>query len=256
MIGAFKASRATSHQVLPSGDFGAVKLSESGGYRGRWAVRGSERVDLNLRLRKTQAGSERPDFPMVPSGYSRGTPMFFDPGDYLVPTAAAEPTKRQLGAARQRALLCRCMVQLAAEQGYESASVQKAVRLSGLGKGTFYSLFERGEACLLEAFERCAETIPPFPRASDGRSGSPEQTSVFLNCRQGRRPCFSCQARRSPLNTAETGRRARRGGRRACRAASRRRRRRGRGQRAGPAPGPARPGRGARRAAGSALRRP
>lgn len=88
----------------------------------------------------------------------------FDPGRYLREGPRGGKGKRALQRAGQRALLCRCMVELAAAEGYEGATVQKSVRLSGLGKGTFYGLFEDSEACLLEAFERCAEAI--FGRVS------------------------------------------------------------------------------------------
>lgn len=89
--------------------------------------------------------------------------VFFDPKDYLEHDPAQAASKRKAASlqlrARQRATFCRGMVQVAAEQGFESASIKKAAQLSGLSRATFYRLFESCEACLLEAFERCAQTI-------------------------------------------------------------------------------------------------
>jgi AcrR family transcriptional regulator len=89
--------------------------------------------------------------------------MFFDPEDYLEgdPTRAktpveAERLRRQAG---QRAALCEAMTRLAAQHGFEAATAQRIFGAAELGSGTFYKLFEDREACLLTAFERCAEAI-------------------------------------------------------------------------------------------------
>lgn len=102
--------------------------------------------------------------------------LFFDPDSYLhghgdpQQAESGREAKQLLRDARKRARLCSCMVQVAARRGYAAASVDETVRLSGFGKGVFYRLFDSKEACLLEAFERCAETI--FARvAAAGRGG-------------------------------------------------------------------------------------
>ena len=87
--------------------------------------------------------------------------MFFEPNTFLhgdpENVGSVRDAKRLQREARQRAGLCRCMVQVAAKRGYGRTSIDEAVRLSSFGKGTFYKLFDSREACLLEAFERCAE---------------------------------------------------------------------------------------------------
>jgi len=91
--------------------------------------------------------------------------MFFDPDDYLErePGAARSESKREAGrlarAARQRAALCEAMTRVAAERGLEGATIDAAVQTAGFSRGTFYRLYETREACVLEAFEHCADTL-------------------------------------------------------------------------------------------------
>lgn len=89
--------------------------------------------------------------------------MFFDPNGYIHGDPAKAETefgaRRLRREGRQRAGLCRCMAQVAARRGFEAATIDDAVRLSGFGKATFYKLFEDKDACLLEGFERCGEAI-------------------------------------------------------------------------------------------------
>jgi len=89
--------------------------------------------------------------------------MFFDAKDYLgheqagaMTPAEAERLKRE---AAQRARLCATMTRLAARHGFAAVSAQQVFSAAELGSGTFYKLFADREACLLEAFERCAGTI-------------------------------------------------------------------------------------------------
>ena len=91
------------------------------------------------------------------------TTMFFDPSSYVHGDPAKAGTefaaRRLRREGRQRAGLCRCMAQVAARRGFEAATIDEAVRLSGFGKATFYKFFEGKDACLLEGFERCGEAI-------------------------------------------------------------------------------------------------
>jgi len=106
--------------------------------------------------------------------------MFFDPDDYLErgPGAAGAESKRETGrlarAARQRAALCEAMTWVAAERGLEGATIDAAVQRAGLSRGTFYRLYETRDACVLEAFERCADTLLTRVADAVGRgSGDP-----------------------------------------------------------------------------------
>jgi AcrR family transcriptional regulator len=87
---------------------------------------------------------------------------FFDPADYLSkdPATVREgKAKRLRYDAKQRAKLCRAMVQVTARRGYAGASVHEAARVAGHGMAAYYRLFQDRESCLLEAFERCAATL-------------------------------------------------------------------------------------------------
>jgi AcrR family transcriptional regulator len=90
------------------------------------------------------------------------TAVFFDPKDYLErdPATArskveAERLRREAG---QRAKLCEALTQLAAEQGFDAVTAQGVFTRADFGSGTFYKLYPDPEACLAEAFERCART--------------------------------------------------------------------------------------------------
>jgi AcrR family transcriptional regulator len=87
-------------------------------------------------------------------------PVFFDPQDYLArdPAEAASPVEaeRLRREAEQRARLCEALTELAAERGFEAVSIQQIFGRAKLGSGTYYKLFADREACLAEAFERCA----------------------------------------------------------------------------------------------------
>ena len=101
--------------------------------------------------------------------------MFFDPEDYLErdPETArgAADARRLKQRAEQRARLCEAMAQVAAEQGFGAASAQKVFVRAGLGSGTFYRLYESREACLQDAFERCAATALARVAATAARDG-------------------------------------------------------------------------------------
>lgn len=89
--------------------------------------------------------------------------VFFDPADYLErdpETAGSAAEERRLQRrAEQRARLCEAMTQIAAERGFEAATAQQVFLRAEIGSGTFYRLYESREACLLEAFERCADAV-------------------------------------------------------------------------------------------------
>ncbi len=89
--------------------------------------------------------------------------MFFDPADYLNEGAGkAEESGAQARLARearQRAKFCETMTRVVAEQGLAEASVNLVFRRARLGSSTYYKLYPDREACVLEAFERCATTI-------------------------------------------------------------------------------------------------
>ena len=102
------------------------------------------------------------------------TPMFFDPSDYL-PTAGAQAdserdAEQQRRSAVQRAKLCEATTRLAARGGLEAAAIHLTARRAGIGQGTYYKLYDTKEACLREAFERCADTV--FARVADAAAGS------------------------------------------------------------------------------------
>ena len=104
--------------------------------------------------------------------------MFFDPDDYLERKPGAAESKaetaRLMRAARQRASLCEAMTRVAAKRGLEGATIDAAVQTAGLSRGTFYRLYETREACVLEAFERCADTLlGHVAEAVDRGSGDP-----------------------------------------------------------------------------------
>jgi AcrR family transcriptional regulator len=73
------------------------------------------------------------------------------------------------------------MTEVAARRGFEAATIEGAARGSGFGKATFYKLFGSKEECLLEAFERCAETIlARVAEASRYGAGLPGQVEAAL----------------------------------------------------------------------------
>ncbi|MBV8991081.1 MAG: TetR/AcrR family transcriptional regulator, partial [Solirubrobacterales bacterium] len=59
----------------------------------------------------------------------------------------------------QRAKLLEAMVRVAAEKGYEAATVADAVRLARVSRGTFYELFDSKDACLAAAYRAGAEVL-------------------------------------------------------------------------------------------------
>ena len=59
---------------------------------------------------------------------------------------------------------------LAAERGLEATTIQLAARSAGIGQGTYYKLYESKEACLREAFERCANRV--FARVAEAAAVS------------------------------------------------------------------------------------
>lgn len=89
--------------------------------------------------------------------------VFFDPADYLErdpETAGSAAEERRLQRrAERRARLCEAMTQITAERGFEAATAQQVLLRAEIGSGTFYKLYEGREACLLEAFERCADAV-------------------------------------------------------------------------------------------------
>lgn len=89
--------------------------------------------------------------------------MFFDSEDYLEsdPTQAGSERERERlwREAAQRAKLCEATTRLAARGGLEAAAIHLAARSAGVGQGTYYKLYDTKEACLREAFERCADTV-------------------------------------------------------------------------------------------------
>ena len=95
--------------------------------------------------------------------------MFFDPNDYLAADLAKAGSEREAERLRreaeQRARLCEATTRLAAEGGLEAAAIHLAARRAGIGQGTYYKLYGSRDACLQEAFERCAETV--FTRVAE-----------------------------------------------------------------------------------------
>lgn len=102
--------------------------------------------------------------------------MFFDPKSYLERDPAG--ARNELEAARlrreaeQRARLCEAMTRRAAEVGFEATAATWVFAEAGLGSGTFYKLYGARDACLQEAFERCAETL--LGRVADAARGGGE----------------------------------------------------------------------------------
>jgi len=88
--------------------------------------------------------------------------VFFDSADYLEADPAQAKSEREAERLRreaeQRAKLCEATTRLAARGGLEAATIQLAARSAGVGQGTYYKLYDSREACLREAFERCAAT--------------------------------------------------------------------------------------------------
>ncbi len=101
--------------------------------------------------------------------------MFFDPADYLEADPAQAESERRAERLRreaeQRARLCEATARLAAERGLEAATIQQAARRAGVGQGTYYKLYDSREACLQEAFERCAATTLARVEAAAARRG-------------------------------------------------------------------------------------
>lgn len=95
--------------------------------------------------------------------------MFFDPSDYLAADPAkadsAREAERLRREAEQRARLCEATTRLAAENGLEGAPIHLAAQRAGIGQGTYYKLYDSRDACLQEAFERCAEMV--FARVAE-----------------------------------------------------------------------------------------
>jgi AcrR family transcriptional regulator len=108
--------------------------------------------------------------------------MFFDPSDYLagdLADAESERQEKQLRRdAEQRAKLCEAMTQVAAESGFEATKIYLAARMAGLGLSTYYKLYETREACLLEAFERCAETVLAQVESAMSHPSRPEEKAA------------------------------------------------------------------------------
>jgi AcrR family transcriptional regulator len=89
--------------------------------------------------------------------------MFFDVEDYLESDPAQAGSERERERlwreAEQRAKLCEATTQLAAAGGLEAAAIHLAARRAGVGQGTYYKLYDSKEACVCDAFERCADTV-------------------------------------------------------------------------------------------------
>src|SRR6478609_1277525 len=89
--------------------------------------------------------------------------MFFDLADYMDVSSGegegmgAATTRRR--EARQRAKFCETMTRIIAEHGLPNTSVNLVFRGARQGSSTYYKLYPDREACVLEAFERCAMTI-------------------------------------------------------------------------------------------------
>lgn len=102
--------------------------------------------------------------------------MFFDPDDYLERDPAEAGSQREAKRLRreadQRAKLCEATTRLAARGGLEAAAIHLTARRAGIGQGTYYKLYDSNEACLREAFERCAD--PVFARVADAAARSDE----------------------------------------------------------------------------------
>ncbi len=100
--------------------------------------------------------------------------MFFDPADYLDAGPGSKPEAKARGAreARQRAKFCETMTRIIAEHGLPNTSVNLVFRGARQGSSTYYKLYPNREACVLEAFKRCAATIlarvEAAARAADG----------------------------------------------------------------------------------------
>ena len=105
--------------------------------------------------------------------------MFFAPDDYLQADPAKADSEREAERLRreaeQRAKLCEATTRLAAKGNLEAAAIHLAARRAGVGQGTYYKLYGSRDACLREAFERCAEVV--LARVA-GATGSKEQGGV------------------------------------------------------------------------------
>lgn len=101
--------------------------------------------------------------------------VFFAPDDFLERDPAEAGSKREAARLRrnaeQRAELCRAMTQIAAQHGFEAASAHKVFVRAGVGSSTFYRLYESREACLREAFKRCAGVVLARVEAAARRAG-------------------------------------------------------------------------------------
>jgi AcrR family transcriptional regulator len=108
--------------------------------------------------------------------------MFFDPADYLGAAASkrsgAGTETRRAREARQRAKFCETMTRVVAEQGLAEASVNLVFRRARLGSSTYYKLYPDREACVLEAFERCATTILARVETAAGAAEGPNNALV------------------------------------------------------------------------------
>ncbi|SRR6266516_2784491 len=111
--------------------------------------------------------------------------MFFDPNDYLELDPVEAESEREASQLRrdaeQRAKLCEAMTRMAAEVGFEAVSAHHVFGAAQVGNSTFYKLYETKEACLLEAFERCAETtFGRVERATEGMIEPAEKARAGL----------------------------------------------------------------------------
>jgi AcrR family transcriptional regulator len=102
--------------------------------------------------------------------------VFFDSDDYLLADPAKVGSEREAERLRreaeQRAKLCEATTRLAARGGLEEAAIHLAARSAGVGQGTYYKLYDTKDACLREAFDRCADTV--FGRVTDAAARSDE----------------------------------------------------------------------------------
>lgn len=101
--------------------------------------------------------------------------MFFAPDDFLqadpVKAESEREAKRLRREAEQRAKLCEATTRLAAKGDLEAAAIHLAARRAGVGQGTYYKLYGSRDACLREAFERCAEVVLARVKVAAARNG-------------------------------------------------------------------------------------
>lgn len=101
--------------------------------------------------------------------------MFFAPDDYLQRDPAEAGSEREAARlqrdAERRAKLCEATTRLAAKGGLEAAAIHLAASYAGMGQGTYYKLYDSREACLREAFERCAEVVQARVEVAAARDG-------------------------------------------------------------------------------------